>query len=118
MNIFTSLFTRKPNRQSWELQEPGSSPSEGLLDGAVRPERAYRRQAAWSRGLGRRKLWTVCTVIVIAVIALTTWRKFPADDPGPYLSAQELEKYTGELPWGRAHNVDGREVFWWEQFPE
>ena len=52
------------------------------------------------------------------MLALWAWEGFPSDDLWSSELEEDLSKYTGELPWGSAHNVDGIEVFWWQQFPE
>ena len=113
-----SFLSRKADKEHWELQEPGADPSEGLLDPAGGASRPYRRQRSLASFLGRRKIWTICALIFISILTLWVWEQYPDAVGGSFGLHEDLSKYTGELPWGSAHNVDGREVFWWEQFPE
>ena len=110
-----SFSSRNSGRQYWELQESGSNPSEGLLDPTGGSDRRYRRPLGLLSFGGRRKIWTACAVICLGILALWAYEQFSTGDTGPQ---EDLSKYTGELPWGSAHDVDGEEVFWWEQFPE
>ena len=113
-----SFLSRKSDRQYFELQEPGVNPSEGLLDPAGGTSRSYRRQRSLSSLLGRRKIWAICALIFVSVLTLWVWEQYPDAVGGSLGLHEDLSKYTGVLPWGQAHNVNGEEVFWWEQFPQ
>ena len=95
----------KPSYHSRDWSTDSSS--DGLLSPTGSPGRSRwrRSKSAWYRP--RRSIWLSVTLSTIAVFALWTFlgRRHELLDDG------------GLIPNGESRYREGREVFWWEQFP-
>ncbi|ETI27144.1 hypothetical protein G647_09826 [Cladophialophora carrionii CBS 160.54] len=111
------------HRHNWSSDSSGS----GLLSPGGSPplREGHRRHPSHSRFKPRRALWTAGAIAFLTVIALC-WSLFPARidqrleipepdvDHGDGADAIDSE---APIPPGKSVERNGREVFWWEQFP-
>lgn len=86
---------------------PDSS-SDGLLSPTGSPGRPRWRKSRVSLLRSRRTAYWACLVFVVSLLGLLTLSR-----------EQNAEPFDdgGEIPLGQSRYRDGREVFWWEQFP-
>jgi hypothetical protein len=92
------------------------SSSSGLLSpvGNPRLRLGHKRQLSLSRFNPRKSAWTAAGIALLTIISL--WWSF-----GPVgrvdLQSPGRQDDNGAIPIGQSRYQDGREVFWWEQFP-
>ncbi|KAK5449413.1 hypothetical protein LTS15_008957 [Exophiala xenobiotica] len=92
------------------------SSSSGLLSpvGNPRLRLGHKRQLSLSSFNPRKSAWTAAGIALLTIISL--WWSF-----GPVgrvdLQAPAQQDDNGAIPIGQSRYQDGREVFWWEQFP-
>ena len=84
------------------------SSSDGLLSPTGSPVRARWRKSSASLFRNRRSAYWACVLLVVVALGLWTWSR--QDDEIPVHDGEEV-------PIGQSRYRDGREVFWWEQFP-
>ena len=111
------------HRRNWSSDSSGStllSPS-----GSPRPRGAHRRQLSFSKFKPTRAVWALGAIAFLTILGLW-WSLSPTNidqeveisepdiDPGEVLDAIDP---NGPIPVGKSVDRNGREVFWWEQFP-
>lgn len=89
----------------------------GLLGRAGSPPKRHRRQLSLSSFPARRLSTYALYALALLVCALVAlWLHQNSTTPPP--QAQIPKETPGErIPLGQSRDRDGREVFWWEQFP-
>jgi len=98
-------------------RDPSSdSSSSGLLSpvGTPRLRLGHKRQLSLSSFNPRKSSWTAAAITLLTIISLW-WSFGPVRRVG--LQAPEQQDDNGPIPLGQSRYLQGREVFWWEQFP-
>ncbi|KAJ9495545.1 hypothetical protein H2202_009086 [Exophiala xenobiotica] len=92
------------------------SSSSGLLSpvGNPRLRLGHKRQLSLSRFNPRKSAWTAAGIALLTIISLW-WSFSPVGRVDLQAPAQQDD--NGAIPIGQSRYQDGREVFWWEQFP-
>ena len=92
------------HRRDWS----SDSSSDGLLSPTGSPGRPRWRKSRASLLRSRRTAYWACLLFVVSLLSLWT-----------LLRKRNAEPFDdgGEIPLGQSRGRDGREVFWWEQFP-
>ena len=107
---------RKPSSDSYARPDGDDEADFGLLGHAGSPRKRHRRQLSLSSFPARRlSIYALYALALLVCTFLGIWlhqRSTAAPEP-------QIPKETpGErIPLGQSRDRDGREIFWWEQFP-
>lgn len=132
MPNLSKLFTGKDDapfihKNDWSAD----SSSNGLLSpgGSSRLRRGHRRQLSFSRLRSKKAFCTTAVfVLILLLFALSPVSVDQLRDP--YREESPVDRATGDgeifigdtddggiVPLGQSRERNGREFFWWEQFP-
>lgn len=107
------------HRRDWSSDSSGSS----LLSPIETPwRRGHRRQLGFARTKTSRAICTAAAIALLTVVLLW-WTFSPTSDDFPLeLLEPDIEDGNaadpnGPIPAGKSVERNGREVFWWEEFP-
>ncbi|KAK6387018.1 hypothetical protein LTS17_000283 [Exophiala oligosperma] len=94
------------------------SSSSGLLSpvGSPRLRRGHKRQLSLSSFSPRRSICTATAIALLTIIGLW-WTFVPAGQVQIQTTNSVQDDNNDFIPIGQSVDRDGREVFWWEQFP-
>ncbi|KAL6253398.1 hypothetical protein RBB50_001122 [Rhinocladiella similis] len=93
------------------------SSSSGLLSpvGSPRLRRGHKRQLSLSSFSLRRSICSATAIVLLAIIGL--WWTFVPAGQVQIQTTPIQDDNNDSIPIGQSEDRDGREVFWWEQFP-
>jgi len=94
------------------------SSSSGLLSPVESPRlrRGHKRQLSLSSFGLRRSICSTTAIALVTIVGLW-WTFVPAGQIQSQTTPIENDNSNDLIPIGQSVDVDGREVFWWEQFP-
>jgi len=97
-----------------------SETSSGLLSefDIEPPEWTSNSKPKWAQVGGKKSTWiaglVVCVLLLGGGILVSISGRGP---PGTEKLPSPPPQDNGEIPLGQSRDINGREVFWWEQFP-
>lgn len=109
---------RKPSSDSFAPADRDNEAALGLLTTpAGSPQKRHRRQLSLSSFPARRLItYTLYAAALLICALVAVWLHLNRAVPAP--KAPIAKDTPGErIPLGQSRDRDGREVFWWEQFP-
>ncbi|KEF56616.1 uncharacterized protein A1O9_06805 [Exophiala aquamarina CBS 119918] len=126
------LFTSRNDASLTHTHKWSADSSNGGLlspEGSSRPRQGHRRQLSLSR-LRSRKAFCSITAFVLILLVFAVSPVSVDQFRDPYSEEQSTDRFAGSreivleghddggiVPLGQSRNRDGREFFWWEQFP-
>lgn len=108
---------RKPSFDSFPRAGVDDDSGFGLLAPAGTPRKRHRRQLSLS-SFPARRLFTYALYAAALLVCglLAAWLHF--NNQGAPNAELPKEVIGERIPLGQSRDRDGREIFWWEQFPK
>jgi hypothetical protein len=107
---------RKPSSDSFARVSAEDESGFGLLAPAGSPRKRHRRQLSLSSFPARRLVtYALYAAALLTCALVAAWLHF--NSQGAPKNDLPKEAPGERIPLGQSRDRDGREVFWWEQFP-